>query len=223
METTSLKVKFWEMVDRLIQERTADLVGECRFGVLTGLVRANINFLDQYVATVQGGEHESFAIMYDLGLTGGSIGGRYVFFSGQDFYKFIESGPVPNNPKVQKIDRSELSQDREALEQIVVHIENAPLAKRASRIVIPQGFFVFKYTAQWTAGGYEDKEVSKEIVIEAPTLEEAVENFKNILGCSHENCFWDVRVYTSEGSHFLTKPGDVISNYDLFKIRTSAV
>lgn len=80
------------------------------------------------------------------------------------------------------------------------------------RELIPKGFFVFRYMAQWVAGGEEEDAVSKIEVVQGEDLKRATMFFGRSLYSRHENAFWDFEVNKGTGWELVrTKEGALLT------------
>lgn len=118
--------------------------------------------------------------------------------------------------------KSPLSQSQ--IEEIVPIISETISKKSPSdKIVVPPGFFVFQFRAQWGAGGYEDESVCHTLIIEASNLKEAMPKLKDYLSIIRENYSEHFMVYIDDEWKRLKtmlhgKPNSCISQmFDLHK------
>lgn len=54
------------------------------------------------------------------------------------------------------------------MEQILGDIEEIVVSRKwEKKFIVPNGFYVFRYKAQWAAGGYDDDEITRMDVVKA--------------------------------------------------------
>ena len=60
--------------------------------------------------------------------------------------------------------------------------------------MIPDGYYVFRFKAQWAVGGYDEPAEKKEVIIRKVSLDAAIGAPYRHLRFLRETCFWDFTV-----------------------------
>lgn len=117
-----------------------------------------------------------------------SSGGSKIFFTdeplSQDGVPVLQSDIVPS-----------LEESEEIL-GLMASLRTNP-DRRQYRI--PPGFFVFSFTAQWGAGGYDEEPQEMERIIRSDSIAKAFDELQKVFNGIHENCFWGISVKTNGG------------------------
>lgn len=179
--------EFNEGVAHQLEQTIAEGIRLLKQRILFELLDTFRSLLPSYVVRI--GDNQ-FELMIYLG----NLNGSNLFYHEKlGIYK-QNNQAIPLPPLVEKI---ALSQSQ--IEGIVPIISET-ISKKSppDKIVVPPGFFVFQFCAQWTGLGCVEPFEAKIKIVEAPSLEEAIKKLKNVLAEMRENCFEDFIVYQSQ-------------------------
>ena len=121
----------------------------------------------------------------------GQFGPDELFYNGIELY--VGGGKKDNNvPLVSAVEHNYKLPDNAILD-VLQKKESEGVAN--NELVLPAGFFFFEFRAQWAAGGYDEPETWKEVLIYAKDFPEAADFLARRLSGMRENCFDHFRVY----------------------------
>ncbi len=170
---------FEKEYDEYLKEAISDVQKSCKQSALLATIVACKDYLPQQLVATLPWEYQFMHYIGELD-------------SARIFYKqgnlFLSSGESKSNgiPLVKSFDFSERGEEVMRLLQKINFSETAHTEK-----VIPSGFYLFRFIAQWAAGGYDDGPVAKELIICGKNFKEATNFLAARLSNMHENCFWN--------------------------------
>lgn len=214
-ENISISKLFAERFETLRNEKVEEAERECKKEVLIDLIDAHRNYFPLWVVLEGLSENPRLSVLYCIGkinwsdaseaelFYGHSTSHHFGFDKGTIYKRITPIGAIV--PGVEE--PSELS-DKEREGTLKLLEEAVAKGKMFTEIVAPSGFYVFRFTAQWAVGGYQEDAVTQMRVIKADSLRDAVGVFEKDFrfpGTMQENCFRDFWVY-SDGMWREIKP-----------------
>ncbi len=175
-------------VEELKKRRIPEIEEGCKEEVLIDLVQQNTKYLPIWVVLAREldnpmGTPKAFYYIGALGCD------HRIFFKDTHFYLGTVGIIAKEGPPVYIVSRVKTAKEigRDAIIQDLEYAsaKNQPNPKP----VVPKGYFLFKFTAQWAAGGNESNPVEKMFVCQADALENAIKILLRYLENLHETAF----------------------------------
>ncbi len=192
-------------VEELKKRRIPEIEEGCKEEVLIDLIQQNTKYLPIWVVLAREldnpmGTPKAFYYIGALGCD------HRIFFKDTHFYLGTVGIIVKEGPPVYIVSRVKTAKEigRDAIIQDLEYISSRNQLN--PKPVVPNGYFLFKFTAQWAAGGYEDNSVEKMFTCSANALEDAVKVFLRHLGNLHETAFFNFFVCFDDTEWKTLKP-----------------
>lgn len=188
-------MEFQETYNRFVLERNAQALREGKGWALTHMVYV---YEGLFPRTVVVDITNKFHLMHRLGRIGCATVFTYIGESEVVFYEsssFGEDGvPLVKKLPVDDVAFSFVAAICDIVDHQRIYHQRNVLLDQVPRIIVPSGFYVIRYTAQWAAGGEEDERVIVIDVVKADSIEQAMRELDKKVDQSR-NCFFGFCVY----------------------------